>query len=475
MRRARTRQCSCANPTDEREPSGHVCCEHCEEPPCQFVATFDQCRIFSKITDAYPNAEHIKDSGYLYLLKSCIRGCTWTAKWMAIGACGSFPESYASPGCWQPIEVNSPLLECCWWGDTTNGADATACDGDVLDNPDASGDLPWDMWTLEITGPTTATLTVTPKTGGSATYTCDTFDCAARNNFKFDAAGATDNLSFMPCGVCVAPVNTAAEPPLRCATKEDQCACCDNLEQFALNLVVVGCDGTTLQPVQVGRRDSADDLECGPRERYPSAAPCGVWWFVFGLGDSGCDFSSEAEGWDGQAGLMLWCDPSDEDQPYRGEVYCHNVFLDCWVYNGDVIISTDQCCPELRVSFNFPELPCCCEGGDSGCACDDLNDDLTAEFQYAGGGGTAATITISRSGGDTWTGSGNVGEIPFTFTLTCEADGIGGDENAGPTMTATIDCGGGPITVTQTFSGCNPFEWQGSFAGCDMESVTVTE
>lgn len=121
------------------------------------------------------------------------------------------------------------------------------------------------------------------------------------------------------------------------------------------------------------------------------------------------------------------------------------------------------------------ELPCCCPEPSRDCPCSAVPEHLTAVFNSAGSGSEAAVIDVDKISDYVWTGSGNVGETSFDFVLTCDEDGVGGDDNIGPTMSATIDCGSGPITITQTASLCDPFEWTGAFSGCDLESVTVTQ
>jgi hypothetical protein len=122
--------------------------------------------------------------------------------------------------------------------------------------------------------------------------------------------------------------------------------------------------------------------------------------------------------------------------------------------------------------FGSRDIPCCCPA--ASCLCSAVPTELSAEFFYSGGGGSADVITITKVSDYVWTGSGNIGETPFDFEMTCEADGEGG-EGAGATFSARIDCGSGWVDLTMTFIACNPTEVQFSTSTCDLESVLVTE
>ena len=359
LRRARTWVCDdCENGTDPRDPSGVVCCEHCDEPPCQFVATFEQCSFFTTVTGSYTK-EHIKPAGYLYLLKECLRGCKWQAKWSALGdtgGCPAPPESYGIASCWRPLLEEASELGCCWWGG------GSGADGNSPCNPDIQEFL-WLMWELEITSPTTATLTVTPKTGGSAQYTCDDFDCMARNQFRFDRDGATDNLKFLPCGVCVAPINTTDEMELKCDTAEHQCDCCDPGVDGIFQVKITGCDFLTETNVVDAIRH-CDPTPLGTGISYPGDQH-GCCVFVADLGtDTGCTVDSI--GYTGLIRLIIYCSAADT---YKIKVYCQETDLS-FTLAGNAAVTLYECrCNGWYIEFTLPDpLPCCCEGAVD-CSC----------------------------------------------------------------------------------------------------------
>ncbi len=445
MHRARYRKCSCANPTDDRVANGVLCCEFCDDPPCQFVAKFD-CNIYTKVTGEYVK-ENIHNGGDLFLLKECFRGCKWLAKWgmTAPPPTCVVPDDYGNPGCW--ADANVVGSNCCWWF------------SDVLCSEIVATHT---MWTLEIVDATTATLTVTPITGGTGVYTCDTFDCTARNDFVYDSAGATDNLKHLPCGVCVAPVNTESEPALKCETKDDQCDCCDNGgDTMTFDVAITGCAALeSVTTINTTRVCDPEAMACGIT--YPSPAPCCVFVGDISTGD-GCTF--EGTGYTGLVRLIIYCVGLDD---YAIDVYCQKNDL-CFESQGTIGTTTVCTCNGPYLEFTLPELNCCCPSTpiDTDCCPTPMPSVLTA-FD----GTNTVTLTYTPSSwiltptpGSTFAGCTFTSGVGRSIALTCFGGGF---------WMFSIDDGSGALPVTCSPTGdCDPVDLTCTITGCDLGIYTI--
>ncbi len=466
-RRARHRQYICNNPIAAREANGINCCEHCVDPPCVYVAKFAPCYLFTTITDDFPDQEIIKPTGYLFLLKECFRGCKWQSKWQRDDGCvGGF--DYHNPACWFPVPMPADDTYpsaggCCWWGGGT--AFYPACDPD----PDIQADYEL-VWELEITAPTTATLTVTPATGGTAVYDCTDWDCD--DGGWFHLTSYSENLNKLPRCVEIVPKNTLNEPPLKCTDEESQCGCCDpGIDSGPIDVEITGCEGLNeITSITISRVYDTDGI-CGVT--YPDPAPgCGVFTGMLSSGE-GC--SSAGVNWNGDVFLMIWCDGEDS---YTMNAYCWSDDTDCYVQQGATITAYECRCNGFWIQFTL-ELDCCCPEVTECCPCSDADGRIVEVTFTPASGHPPLTCSAEHSGGN--------GECLFSFDgcndgtseasaaplITCTTGGL-------PTISGSTQLIADPMVFTDwdapemtvTINSCDPIDW--TFTG-SQGTVTVVE
>lgn len=361
------------------------------------------------------------------LQKACSVGCDW----YVLGAAavnnnegllaGALPDITAdainNPQAFPPAAypIGGPLTF--HPGDYHNGNDSTAPVGEAGTQP---------QWTLTVSGTGAGSVVMTlthpdfvtwaAANGKPTPYytnvdawkpfgtnTGDDTDADFGNRMVIDTTGyaAFPQLPKAICVVALDEPHTNCENP--CSSLENRRICCDFLpdcDTGQLEITMIHCDlSSDVQIVVVNRHTSSTTLPCGPKERYPASAPCGVFWTPqLTIAPSECDGTSEAEGWDGFVGEMFWCDPSDPENPYKGEAYCYNSFLGCWVFQGLLDISNFVCCPVPTFDAVFPTLECCCEGGGSCCPDATWPGTLTANWVSTCFGTFSCVLTGSGAG-----------------------------------------------------------------------------
>lgn len=170
--------------------------------------------------------------------------------------------------------------------------------------------------------------------------------------------------------------------PKVCSTNESQCNCCDNGSDTADFIVsATGCEGFAGTHLVHSERTCQEEFEASyPGADYPSPAPCCVWPFTLGTGD-GCTF--EGTSYSGELLVVIYCDGDN----YQGDVYCFDTDLNEWVNKSALSVewrclsgceefevgdAIEVVCCTWVVSFEIPEMPCCCPEPEECCDCESL-------------------------------------------------------------------------------------------------------
>lgn len=466
-------------------------CELCNNTaPCTWV-------IMSACRHATTTGEFYLDR-CTALVKECGRGCEWTSRWcFASGlGCAENGDPYFDrplmvarcpsgkrPACTAAEASELPFVDVCDDGGLLDFIDSGCqCTWPELlgGNPDVADVIArtFVKWRLTALTATTAGLVCTTRDGNRAEFHAANWSCTAESTFTLVSRDA--GLQGIPQALCVAPGGGEVKCEDPCDTPEARRICCDFLpacDTGQIELNVTGCQGPVpTQLITVTRHTSSATLPCGPAGRYPATAPCGVFWGEFSLGLSGCDGSSEAKGWDGRAAEMFWCDATNPDNPYQGEVYCYNTFLSCWVFQGLLTITGFVCCPIPRFDALLPALACCCEAPVDCCPCTD-GDERIVEVNFNSVSGCSLTGQFSQNSSAT----GCIFLLDGLNDGDCQVNGGGSIEcttGGSPTLGATTDDGAGGGTtnwstgMTLTVNSCDPIDWEWSGS---QGTVTVVE
>lgn len=355
---------------------------------------------------------------------------------------------------------------CTWAEDPCGGPDSCSQDAEPAEAYDTYYDRSDDCftkWRLDISAAPSATLTGTMRTGKTAIYVTNQFQCYEHTTFTLQEKDPA--FIGIPACLCVRPVNS---PFGGCANSGND-ACCDSGGQVInVNLTVFNCDNELVfqgfHPFVRGM-----PLPCGVGNPFPED-PC--LYFVAQIPvDAGC-----AE-WGPDLFVVMYCSantpaegvpnpcgPGDPGGPfqYNFTVYCFNVAEDCWEEQDSQCHSFECTC----LGPNPPELSltktCCCEAC---CPCETEGGKLV-EITVACPGGTVTTLSLNSSP--------NAGECQFNVEDNNGAGcSITGAVTCNPEWNAAIsgDTGCGDCIIDTTTDEA----WTVTVNSCDPIDVTMTD
>ena len=419
------------------------CCEHCAEPPCEYLVLWGCDIVYTSPT--HPNPEILRGTAIHALRRECpFSGCVWTGH-RGQGYAGGVPANVAGSWSvcdhvdgggwhWYPssgqikfparyydgdgkIQWGTPNFGCrpygatdphdCWWKYDANAADPL----DPLNKTLIE-------WKLEITGASSATLTGYPKPGTgydstSLVYECNDFNCTGRSTFVAQDYPVLPFKAFPP-NVCVVPGYT--EFVNHCDSEESFCNCCDPGKPTAVfNHLIKDCSGDGTISAQTTCTRNAT-LPSGVSD--PGGA-CGYFW---GTATIDCTVSGKTGSF--TFGFLVWCDGED----YQVAYYCNTI--EGWVLSCTVTATLVRCCPEFGLEFSCasPFTVCCCEP-DTGVETDCCPDDPIPSTVYvdlpagcAQTSGVTATLTYQGviDSRHTWSGTvsaGTCGTLYVTWSV----------------------------------------------------------
>ena len=443
-----------------------TCCESCGDAPCQFVIV-SNCARYLPGGHNDPNVQEDREillpSGCLYLLKDCLNGCTWSARFGSLNyynggdqpALGTVSVDCIRECQWKVIDdvvvtpgtLSLPVFPVCFWG--------VDWDTEVITLPDSSvTTIGYAKWRLEIASGVITLRCITKKDGYSATYSAETSTCLEYATLQRTECDP-ELCPYLPPNICLVPVES--EPRKCCEDAEAQCKCnqpgvaieydylpeigedpVDPCDYSFVSIEAEGCGGNlsfsgTIEMFRY-KAESWPPATLDDSLSYPGES-CGAWWGTFSV-------STECTApYNGNVGLLFVC---TDDGTWTGKAYCFNTETSTWEYQGDLDITREDECTGPLITFTLPELDCCCPAGCEDCP---LPETLTLT-------GTSGSLTLTYTpflGPTTYTASGTICGITSNWIMACD----------GTNWVLNDDPG---LTVVATAAGsCDPYLLEGEF------------
>lgn len=291
-------------------------------------------------------------------------------------------------------------------------------------------------WILDITGPTTATLTAHTRSGHQGVWTTNEWHCYDRSTFHL-VSHDRELMGIQAC-LCVAPVQMQG---LSAYCEESFCDAGEQTREFPLGDIIATCGANNLYfhgPVgETGfalvefNRGPDLPVEVEP-EQGDGFGRCNYFWKTFSAFDENCN---DGEGANREIGVLILatavsdvtCANDDaltgnEDRALIATLYCKNLETGLFEERSAFGPECYECCnPQIGV-ISFSGFECCCDGETVEVPCCEgvqLPTTLTVEMTVPGAG--AATFEIVWDADPSqWSGTYDWGCATMTYKLSCD-------------------------------------------------------